>query len=86
MDAVAASIPFDQLNDQIEYYLAMVDNQIKQKIENIDQVDSSSEGRDPRTTTIELKIHRLRTSGRKCSEFEARARLYSFRRSLLRKR
>ena len=56
VDAVAASIPFDQINDQIEYYLAMVDNQIKQKIENIDQVDASSEGRDPRTTRIELKI------------------------------
>merc|ERR1712131_43958 len=43
VDSAASSIPFDQLNVQIEYYLSMVDNQIKQKLQGLEQTDSSSE-------------------------------------------
>ena len=42
LDSVAASIPFDQLNSQIQYYLSFLDKEIKQKIENFKQIDSAS--------------------------------------------
>ena len=42
VDSVAASIPFEQLNSQVQYYLSFLDNEIKQKIEKFKQTDSSS--------------------------------------------
>ena len=42
VDSIAASIPFEQLNSQIQYYLSFLDNEIKRKIENFKQIDSSS--------------------------------------------
>ena len=42
VDSIAASIPFEQLNSQIQYYLSFLDKEIKQKIENFKQIDSSS--------------------------------------------